>query len=84
VGHWHADIVHANDWPTALVPAILVETAGQGPATVFTIHNLAYQVLFPEALYPQLGLPDEAFNVDGLEFHGKISFLEAGIRYSDG
>jgi starch synthase len=83
VGHWDADIVHANDWPTALVPAILVETAGQGPATVFTIHNLAYQGLFPEALYPQLGLPDEAFNVDGLEFHGKISFLKAGIRYSD-
>jgi starch synthase len=38
VGHWHADIVHANDWPTALVPAILVETAGQRPATIFTIH----------------------------------------------
>jgi starch synthase len=83
VGHWHADIVHANDWPTGLVPAILVETAGQRPATVFTIHNLAYQGLFPAALYPQLGLPDDAFNADGLEFHGKISFIKAGIRYSD-
>lgn len=80
---WRADIVHANDWPTGLVPAILAETPGQRPATVFTIHNLAYQGLFPPALYPQLGLPDEAFNPDGLEFHGKISFLKAGIRYSD-
>ena len=81
--HWRADIVHANDWPTGLAPAILAETPGQRAATVFTIHNLAYQGLFPAALYPQLGLPDEAFNPDGLEFHGKISFLKAGIRYSD-
>lgn len=80
---WHADIVHANDWPTGLIPAILLETPGQRPATVFTIHNLAYQGLFPAGLYPQLGLPDEAFNVDGLEFHGQISFIKAGIRFSD-
>ena len=80
---WRADIVHANDWPTGLVPAILLETPGQRPATVFTIHNLAYQGLFPAGLYPQLGLPDEAFNVDGLEFHGQISFIKAGIRFSD-
>jgi starch synthase len=50
---------------------------------VFTIHNLAYQGLFPAVLYPQLGLSNEAFNPDGLEFHGKISFVKAGIRYSD-
>ena len=81
--HWHADVVHANDWPTGLVPAILTDAAGRRPATVFTIHNLAYQGLFPAALYSQLGLPDEAFNPDALEFHGKISFLKAGIRYGD-
>jgi starch synthase len=80
---WKADIVHANDWPTGLVSAILVEASGQRPATVFTIHNLAYQGLFPAALYPQLGLPEGAFNPDGLEFHGQISFVKAGIRYSD-
>ena len=80
---WQADIIHANDWPTGLVPAILVETPGRRPAAVFTIHNLAYQGLFPAVLYPQLGLPEGAFNPDGLEFHGKISFIKAGIRYSD-
>ena len=74
---------HANDWPTGLLPAILTDAAGRRPATVFTIHNLAYQGLFPAALYSQLGLPDEAFNPDALEFHGKISFLKAGIRYGD-
>ena len=83
VSGWRADIVHANDWPTGLVPAILVETLGERPATVFTIHNLAYQGLFPAAAYPQLELPYSAFNPDGLEFHGQVSFLKAGIRYSD-
>ena len=82
-GGWHADVVHANDWPTGLVPAILAEIPGQRPATIFTIHNLAYQGLFTAAIYSQLGLSDEAFNPEGLEFHGKISFLKAGIRYSD-
>ncbi len=81
--NWHADLVHTNDWPAGLVPAILAEGQGQRPATVFTIHNLAYQGLFPADLYPQLGLPDATFNPDGLEFYGKISFLKAGIHYSD-
>ena len=80
---WRADIVHANDWHAGLLPAILATTPGQRPATVFTIHNLAYQGLFPANLYPQLGLPDGCFTPDGLEFHGQISFLKAGIRYSD-
>jgi starch synthase len=80
---WQADIVHANDWPTALASAVLTETPGPRPASVFTIHNLAYQGLFPATFYPQLALPEQAFNPDGLEFYGKISFLKAGIRYSD-
>jgi starch synthase len=83
VENWHANLIHSNDWPTGLVPAILAGSPGQKPATVFTIHNLAYQGLFSAALYPQLGLPNDAFNPEGLEFHGKISFLKAGIRYSD-
>jgi len=83
VENWHADLVHANDWPTGLVPAILIGSPAPRPATVFTIHNLAYQGLFPAALFPLLGLADDAFSPDGLEFHGKISFLKAGIYYSD-
>jgi starch synthase len=83
LANWRANIVHANDWPTGLAPAVLARSPGQKPATVFTIHNLAYQGLFAAALYPQLGLPDDAFSPEGLEFHGKISFLKAGIRYGD-
>ena len=83
VANWRADIVHANDWHAGLLPVILAGTPGQRPATVLTMHNLAYQGLFPAALYPQLGLPADSFTPDGLEFYGKISFLKAGIRYSD-
>lgn len=83
LANWRADLVHANDWPVGLVPAILAESSEPRPATIFTIHNLAYQGLFPAELFPQLRLSKDAFTPDGLEFYGKISFLKAGIRYSD-
>jgi starch synthase len=81
--NWRADVVHGNDWHAGLLPAILAGTSGQRPATLFTIHNLAFQGLFPADLYPQLGLPGESHIPEGLEFYGKISFLKAGISYSD-
>lgn len=81
--NWQADIVHANDWHAGLLPVILAGTSGQKPASVFTIHNLAYQGVFPAAFYPQLGLPGDCFANGGVEFYGNISFLKAGIRYSD-
>ena len=80
---WRADIVHANDWHAGLLPAILAGTSGQRPATIFTMHNLAFQGLFPADLYPQLGLTVDNLIPDGLEFYGNISFLKAGISYSD-
>ena len=80
---WRADVVHANDWHAGLLPAILAGTSGQRPATVFTIHNLAFQGLFPADLFPLLGLPGDNRIPDGLEFYGKISFLKAGVSYSD-
>jgi starch synthase len=80
---WRADVVHANDWHAGLVPAILAGGGGSRPATVFTMHNLAFQGLFPAAVYPELGLSDYGVGLDELEFYGKISFLKAGIRYSD-
>lgn len=83
VEDWRADIVHAHDWHAGLVPAILDKFPGRKPATIFTMHNLAYQGLFPAVHYPQLNLPDHLFNADGLEFYGQISLLKAGVRYSD-
>jgi starch synthase len=50
---------------------------------LFTIHNLAFQGLFPERTLASLRLPNDLFTPDAIEFHGQISFLKAGIRYSD-
>ena len=80
---WRPDIVHANDWHAGLLPLLLSLEPAPAPATVFTIHNLAYQGNFPREVMPGLGIPDRLFNPDGLEFYGQVSFLKAAIRYSD-
>jgi len=83
VSGWQVDVVHANDWHTGLVMPLLAKRPGNRPATVFTIHNLAYQGLFPQSVLPSIGISDDLFTSDGLEFYGNVSFLKAGIRFSD-
>ncbi|MBO6505857.1 MAG: glycogen synthase GlgA [Kordiimonadaceae bacterium] len=80
---WKADVVHAHDWQAGLVAAYLSLTEGPTPKTVFTIHNLAFQGQFPKSLMRKIGLPAQMFHQDGVEFWDKISFLKAGIIYSD-
>lgn len=80
---WKPDLVHAHDWPTALAPAYLALEEGPRPRTVLTIHNLAYQGLFPADLLAPLGLPAASFHPEGLEFYGKLGFLKAGLVYAD-
>lgn len=84
---WQPNIVHAHDWHAGLVAACLDQwtlAPGQAPVkTVFTIHNLAYQGLYGRAEFDALGLRPESFGMDGLEFHGCLSFIKAGIYYSD-
>ena len=79
---WKPDLVHCNDWQTGLVPALLSDQA-ERPPTLFTIHNLAYQGLFPADTFMGLGLPDALWSMDALEFHGKMSFLKGGIASAD-
>lgn len=75
---WRPQVVHLNDWPCALTAAYL-KWRGSDVPTVLTIHNLAYQGLFPQALRERLDLPaDEA-----LDFHGKLSFLRGGLVHAD-
>jgi starch synthase len=84
--HWQPDVVHCHDWHTGLAPLYLRQMAMPGPppaATVFTIHNLAYQGLFPRSLFWQLGLPDYLFGIDGIEFWGQVSFMKAGLQAAD-
>ncbi|MBL6079345.1 glycogen synthase GlgA [Belnapia sp. T18] len=72
-------IVHAHDWQAGLAGAYL---RGARPL-VFTIHNLAFQGRYPAELFPRLGLPAEAFAVEGLEYFGGVGFLKAGLHYAD-
>lgn len=83
VRDWRADVVHANDWHTGLLPLLLKQGGETPPATLFTIHNLAFQGLFPGGAIGELKLPQELLGPDGIEFYGRISFLKAGIRFSD-
>jgi starch synthase len=80
---WTADIVHGNDWQSGLSSAYLHFMGGHRARSVFTIHNLQYQGLFEHKILSQVGLPEEAYSVDGLEFYGEVSFLKAGLYYSD-
>ncbi|MCZ7562349.1 MAG: glycogen/starch synthase [Burkholderiaceae bacterium] len=80
---WRPDIMHCNDWQTALSPAYLRYRHEDGAASVTTIHNLAFQGLFPMARIHALDLPVAAMTIEGVEFHGKISFLKAGLQHSD-
>ena len=76
---WRADLVHCHDWQTALVPALLDRP---GPATVFTIHNLAYQGVFPGERFWQLGLPPGLWSPEGLEYYGQVSFIKGGLQFA--
>jgi starch synthase len=80
---WRPDILHCNDWQTGLAPAYLHFMSGSKARTVMTIHNLAYQGIFPAKLLAPLGLPPESFRIEGVEYYGKLSFLKAGLHYAD-
>ena len=76
------DVVHAHDWQAGLAPAYLHHAHQPRPATVMTIHNLAYQGNFPHQMLDAFGLPPESFSIHGVEFYGMISFLKAGLQFS--
>lgn len=78
---WHPDVVHANDWQTGLIPALLHEA--EKPQTVFTLHNLAYQGVFDRSTFERLGLPWSLWRPDGVEFWGNMSFIKGGIVFAD-
>ncbi len=79
---WVPDLVHANDWPGGLAAAYLNWDGARVP-TVMTVHNIGYQGICDSGLRGLLGIPDYAFGIEGVEFHGAISFLKAGIFYAD-
>jgi starch synthase len=78
---WRPDIIHANDWPSALTAGYM-KWKGLDTPSIFTVHNLAYQGLFDPGRLAALAIPESAFQVNGAEFHGKLSFLKAGVFYA--
>jgi len=79
---WRPDVVHAQDWHAALAPALMASRPRPRPATMLTVHNLAYQGLFQPDQFDKLGL-DHPQAYAALEFYGQLSFLKAGIVFAD-
>ncbi len=80
---WRPRIAHCNDWQSGLAPAYLHFHQGERAASLMTIHNLAFQGVFPSGTITQLGLPASSFDINGAEYYGGMSFLKAGLYYSD-
>ncbi len=85
---WKPQIIHGNDWQTALIPVLLKTSYAGHPelskiGTLHTIHNLAYQGLFDPSVVSAVGLDASLFNIRGLEFYGKANFLKGGLLFAD-
>lgn len=80
---WIPDIVHCNDWQSGLTATFMHYSGTARAKSVLSIHNLAFQGNFPKEWVGLLGLPAESYSINGLEFYGQMSFLKAGIFYSD-
>ena len=86
--NWKPDVIHCNDWQTGLVPAYLKTVYGNDSfykdiSTVFTIHNLAYQGIFPKNVVELAGFDWDVFTSEGIEFRDSVNFMKAGLVYSD-
>ena len=80
---WTPDLYHANDWQTGLLPAYLHFHHGNAIKCLYTIHNLNYIGQYGADILPHVNLPWEAYGLQGLEFHGAVSYMKAGLFYAD-
>jgi len=85
---FRTDVFHCHDWQSGLVPAYLRSTFASDPTffgarTLFTIHNLGYQGLFPRTVLPEIGLDPAPFRAGEIEFFGGVSYIKAGIALAD-
>ena len=83
-----ADVVHCHDWQAALLPLLLREAERRHRVTlalktIFTIHNIAYQGLFPATTFARTNLPDELYHIDGLEYYSQVNYMKGGILFAD-
>ncbi|MCC2644383.1 MAG: glgA [Burkholderiales bacterium] len=84
---WKPQVIHGHDWHSGLACAYLRAhefcTGFKLAGSIFTIHNLAYQGIFPQSIFTELELPDEFYDINGLEFYAQVSFLKAGLFFAD-
>jgi starch synthase len=80
---WKPDIIHCNDWQTALAPVFLRLLPGGRARSLVTVHNLAFQGLFKADTLDEIGLPASAWSIGGVEFFGHLSFLKGGLQFAD-
>jgi starch synthase len=80
---WRPDVLHCNDWQSALAPAYLRLLPGSRARSVVTVHNLAFQGLFGQHALHEVGLPPSAWSMNGVEYYGYLSFLKAGLFFAD-
>ena len=79
---WAPDIVHAHDWHAGMACAYLDAHPVRSARSVYTVHNLAFQGLFPSGDFHLLGLPSHFMQSHGVEFHSQLSFMKAGLKYA--
>ncbi len=79
---WMPELLHAHDWHAAMACAYLAAHPGSAVPSVYTVHNLAYQGLFPSHEFAHLGLPLNFMQSHGVEYHGQLSFMKAGLKYA--
>lgn len=79
---WVPDVVHAHDWHAALACAYIADHPPTEAVAVYTVHNLAYQGLFPMHDWPLLGLASRLMSPAGVEYHGQLSFMKAGLKFA--
>jgi len=85
---WKPDIIHLNDWQTGLIAALIKTEYADEPLfkntkVVFTVHNAAYQGIFPKGSFVKTGLADKYFKSDGVEFFGDVNLMKAGLMFAD-
>jgi len=83
VSDWIPDIVHCNDWQAGLTPAYLRFMDQVRAKSIFSIHNMAFQGTYSAEWVSKLQLPAESYQMHGLEYYGRMSFLKAGAYYAD-
>ncbi|WEX73832.1 glycogen synthase GlgA [Sinorhizobium numidicum] len=83
IPNWRPDIIHAHDWHSALSLVYLKFSSRPAIPRILTVHNLAFQGQFAAHHFSELGLPDEAYSIDGVEYYGDIGYLKGGLQAAD-